>query len=183
MSTLAADENLRQQVHQLWTGNFLNIRRATEEARQQARSRLDLGLELEGITFDSRGDFFPGARECLMFAANSRQFGLHLWTVAPADKVQLIVTTKLTPALITIRGHNQNPLRSSVSWDARKPWFDVLFDRTASFDAAAGHWFWAHHLLHTAAKSLSSTVSSASIIHSTDRFNVAPDPALQKPRL
>lgn len=183
MSTPTSDETLRQQVHQLWTGNFLNIRRAMEDAREQARTRLDLGLELEGITFDARGEFFPGAQDCLTFISNSRYFALHLWTVAPADKVRLITTTKLAPAHIVIHGHNVNPMRTSVAWDNRKPWFDILFDRTSAFDAPAGHWFWAHHLLHAAAKALASTVSSTSIIHSTERFNVAPAAGLQRPRL
>lgn len=183
MSTPTTDESLRQQVHQLWTGNFLNVRRATEDARQQGRSRIDCGLELEGVTFDARGEFFPGARECLAFLATNSHFGLHLWTLAATDKVQLIITSKLMPAGITVRGQNSNPLRTNIAWDGRKPWFDVLFDRTSAFDAAAGHWYWAHHLLHAAAKSLANAVSATAIIHSTDRFHVAPVEGLQRPRM
>ncbi len=184
MSATPADhETLRQQVQQLWTGNFLNIRRSTEEARMQGRSRIDLGLELEGVALDLKGEFFPGARDCLVFITGSRHFGLHLWTLAPPDKVQLLLTSRLIPAGINVRGINANPLRTNINWDPRKPWFDVLFDRTSTFDAAAGHWYWAHHLLHAAAKSLENTVSATAIIHTTERFSVAPAPGAPKPRL
>lgn len=90
-----------------------------------------------------------------------------------------ITHQKLIPECIHVRGHNDNPQRKHVAWDLRKPWFDILIDRTSGFDPAAGHWYWTHGLLQIAAESLASTRSGATIIRSTDRFSVATDPHIR----
>jgi hypothetical protein len=176
------DHDPRAQTHQLWTANFLNIRRATEEARTQARTRLDIGVELLDITFTAAGEFHPYAAECLAFISRNSFFGLHLWTFAAPEQVSRLQLAKLSPANIHPRGHNENPQRKNINWDPRKPWFDLVLDRTSGFDPAAGHWYWAHGLLQIAAESLSSTRSGATIIRNAERFTIATDPTIRTPR-
>lgn len=171
-----ADPDVRAQTQQLWAANFLNIRRATEEARVQARTRLDVGVELLDMTFTAAGEFHQYAAECLAFISRNSFFGLHLWTLASPDMVTQLTSQKLVPANIHARGCNENPLRKNVAWDPRKPWFDILIDRTSGFDPAAGHWYWANGLLQIAAESLSSTRSGATIIRSAGRFSATTDP-------
>ncbi len=170
------DAEVRAQVQNLWAANFLNIRRATEEARSQARTRLDVAFELFDIALTSAGEFHPYAADCLAFLSRNSFFALHLWTVAKPEQVLRISHERLLPASIHVRGHNENPLRKNVAWDARKPWFDVLLDRTSGLDPAAGHWYWAHALFQITAESLSSTRSGASIIRSADQFMVTTGP-------
>lgn len=69
------DDTVRAQTHQLWAANFLNIRRATEEARTQARTRLDIGFELQDITLTAAGDFPPFAAVCLSFVSRNSFLG------------------------------------------------------------------------------------------------------------
>jgi hypothetical protein len=166
----------RAQVQSLWAANFLNIRRATEEARAQARTRLDVAFELLEIAFTSAGEFHPYATDCLAFLSRNSFFALHLWTFAKPEQVSRLSHDKLGPASIHVRGQNENPLRRNVAWDARKPWFDVLLDRTSGLDPAAGHWYWAHALFQISAESLSSTRSGATIIRSAERFMVTTAP-------
>lgn len=181
-NTATSDETLQAQVQQLWSANFLNIRRATEQALQQGRSRIDIGLELIHTTHDSKGAFFTGARECLVYLSKSSTFGLHLWTIASPEKVQLLMNTQFDPAQISFHGKNTNPLHTNIAWDQRKPWFDVLLDHTSGFDPGAGQWFWAHQLFNTAAKALVKTVSGAAVVRTIGRFDVRPDTSLHRQR-
>jgi hypothetical protein len=170
------DAEVRAQIQSLWTANFLNIRRATEEARSQARTRLDVAFELLEIALTPAGEFHPYAAECLGFLSRNSFFALHLWTFAKPEQVVKLSYEKLSPANIHVRGQNENPLRKNVNWDARKPWFDVLLDRTSGLDPAAGHWYWAQALFQISAESLSSTRSGATIIRNADRFMVTTAP-------
>ena len=167
-------------VTQLWTANFLNIRRATETARSQGRTRLDIGFELLEVTFDYNGNFHQYAVDCLAYLSRTSFFAIHAWTFAlPEDMAAMI--SNLINVYVFVRGQNENTSRKNVAWNTRKPWFDVLLDTTSGFDAAAGHWYWANVLFQIAAESLSSTRSGATIIRSNDRYTVNAEPHLKSP--
>jgi hypothetical protein len=170
----------RAMVTQLWTANFLNIRRATETARSQGRTRLDIGFELLEVTFDFNGNFHKYAIECLAYLSQTSYFAIHVWTLALPEQMAAMIA-KLTNSNIYVRGQNENASRKNVAWNTRKPWFDVLLDTTSGFDAGAGHWYWAQVLFQIAAESLSSTRSGATIIRSNDRYAVNAEPHLKSP--
>ncbi len=170
----------RVMVTQLWTANFLNIRRATETARSQGRTRLDIGIELLEVAFDYNGALHQYASDCLIYLSHTSYFGLHVWTLALPEPMAAMIA-KLNAASIFVRGQNENAARKNVAWNSRKPWFDVIIDNPSGFDAAAGHWYWAHVLFQIAAESLSSTRSGATIIRSNDRFAASAEPLLRSP--
>ncbi len=170
----------RAMVTQLWTANFLNIRRATETARSQGRTRLDIGIELLEVTFDYNGALHKYASECLTYLSQTSFFAIHVWTLALPEAMAAMIA-KLNAANVYVRGQNENASRKNVAWNTRKPWFDVLIDTTSGFDAAAGHWYWAQVLFQIAAESLSSTRSGATIIRSNDRYSVNAEPHLKSP--
>jgi hypothetical protein len=170
----------RTMVTQLWTANFLNIRRATETARSQGRTRLDIGFELLEVTFDYSGGFHKYAIECLSYLSQTSFFAIHAWTLALPEPMDAMIA-KLTAANVYVRGRNENSSRKNVACNTRKPWFDVLIDVTSGFDAGAGHWYWAHVLFQIAAESLSSTRSGATIIRSNDRYSAQLEPPLKSP--
>ena len=171
----------RTMVTQLWTANFLNIRRATEVARTQARTRLDIGFELLDITFTMAGEFHPYAVDCLSHLSRSSFFAIHVWTLALPEPMATMIG-QLNASQVFVRGQNENSARKNVAWNTRTPWFDVLIDTTTGFDAASGHWYWALLLFQIAEDSLSSTRSGATIIRTTERYGTAPDLALRSPQ-
>ncbi len=178
-----SDDEVRQYLSQLWSSNMLNVRRATMDAQVQGRTRLDVAIELVDVTFGPNGEFQPYARECLTFLASRPVFGLFLWTIADHETSTRLNITKLAPLGITFKGHNENPFRRNVAWDASKPWFDVIIDRTAGFDVREGLWFWAHGLFRTAADVLAEGLSGTRIIQKSKPFEVAPAEGLIKRRL
>jgi hypothetical protein len=170
----------RVMVTQLWTANFLNIRRATETARTQGRTRLDIGFELLEVTFDYNSNFHTYAVDCLSYLSRTSFFALHVWTLALPEPMAAMIA-KLNNVNVFVRGQNENASRKNVAWNTRKPWFDVLLDTTSGFDAGAGHWYWAMVLFQIAAESLASTRSGATIIRSNDRYAVNAEPNLKSP--
>lgn len=166
-------------VAQLWTSNFLNIRRATESARSTARRRLDIGFELNDMTFTASGEFHKYALECLSYLSRTSYFGIHVWTLVSPEQMERLILDKLNPANIYVRGQNENSLSKGVSKNPRKPWFDVLLDTTSGFDPVSGHWYWAHVLFQVATESLANANSGQTFIRSDDRFAKGIDPSIR----
>lgn len=79
--------DVQQALNSLWQRNFLNLRAATQGARSQNRTRLDVGFELEGGALTSEGRFHEHAVECLRYLSNCANFNLFLWTYATSDVV------------------------------------------------------------------------------------------------
>lgn len=178
-----SDDEVRQNLAQLWSSNMLNIRRATMEAQAQGRSRLDVAFELVDVVFNPDGEFLPYARECLVYLASRNVFSLYIWTIADTETSTRLKITKLAPLGIAIKGHNENPYRRNVAWDARKPWFDVIIDRTAGFDVQNGLWYWAMGLFRTSADVLAEGLSGTRIIQKSAPLEVAPVTGLIRRKL
>lgn len=177
------DEEVRQHLTLLWSSNIFNIRRATMEAQAQGRTRLDVAFELVDVAFRPDGEFMPYARECLGFLASRNVFSLYLWTVADSETCTRLKISKLTPLGVVIKGYNENPFHRNVAWDARKPWFDVIIDRTTGMDVQNGLWYWALGLFRTAAEVLSEGLSGTHIIQKAASSVVAPPTSIIKRKL
>lgn len=177
------DDEVRQQLAQLWSSNMLNIRRATMEAQAQGRTRLDVAFELVDIVFAPNGEFLPYAKDCLAYLGSRNVFSLYLWTMADHETSTRLNITKLAPLGVTIKGHNENPFRRNVAWDARKPWFDIVIDRTSGFDVQNGLWFWAMGLFRTAADVLAEGLSGTRIIQKLPALETAPVTGLIRRKL
>lgn len=178
-----SDDDVRQYLAQLWSSNMLNIRRATMEAQAHGRTRLDVAFELVDVAFGPDGEFLPYARECLVFLASRNVFSLYIWTIADHETSTRLNITRLAPLGVTIKGHNENPFRRNVAWDARKPWFDVIIDRTSGFEVQNGLWYWAMGLFRTAADVMAEGLSGTRIIQKSAPFEVPPTTGIIKRKL
>lgn len=178
-----SSEQVRQALNTLWQRNFLNLRAATQQARARNRTRLDVGFELIGTAFTDAGTFHEHALDCLRYLSASPHCNLFIWTYARPEIVTRFNTTLLLPNLITVKGINENKLSVSIDRDPRKPYFDVLLDPLAGFDASQGHWYWAKHLFEIAEETLRTQMSGMHVIRSRDQFNIAPTSVFRTPQL
>lgn len=179
-----SNEQVRQTLNSLWQRNFLNLRLATQQARGRNRTRLDVGFELIGSAFTDEGVFHEHALHCLRHLSASPHCNLFIWTYARPEVAARLNSTLLLPNLITVKGINENKISVNVDRDPRKPWFDVLLDPLAGFDAAQGHWFWAQHLFEIAEVTLRTQLSGTNVIHSRDKFQInAPTSVFRSPHL
>ena len=169
-----SSEQVRQALNTLWQRNFLNLRAATQQARIRNRTRLDVGFELIGTTFTDAGVFHDHALDCLRYLSASPHCNLFIWTYARPEAVARLNATQLLPNLIAVKGINENKISISIDRDPRKPYFDVLLDPLAGFDASQGHWFWAQHLFGIAEETLRTQMSGMTVIRSRDKFAVNP---------
>jgi hypothetical protein len=169
-----SNEQVRQALNTLWERNFLNLRAATQQARARNRTRLDIGFELIGTAFNDAGDFHDHARDCLRYLSASPHCNLFIWTYARPDVANRFSTMMLLPNLITVKGINENKISISIDRDPRKPYFDVLLDPLAGFDAKQGHWFWAQHLFGIAEETLRTQMSGLTVIRSREQFAINP---------
>jgi hypothetical protein len=168
------NDQVQQALNTLWQRNFLNLRAATQAARAQNRSRLDVGFELYGAALTDEGKFHDHAAECLAFLSSSKHVQLMLWTYSKQETVIRITSSLFIPNHIKVKSVNENKLSVNINHDPRKPHFDALIDPITGFDPKQGHWYWVHRLFEIVEETMQTQMSGLHIIKSREQFDMNP---------